>query len=304
MVRVVRLTNSGSAPVTISSATDIAPFRIIGGLPVSLTPGSSVDLQVQFDDPGVDDEFDVALPLIHAPTCTPQFLRVHGIRGSAVVELLIDTLSAEPGQEIEIPIFLRNGRNIGLFGATGIRATIRYRSSLLVPLGSETGTIIGNEREIDLTIPLLADAEGVALRVPMMVTLGDEEYTDLRFENVSAIGGDLTINTQDGRFTLLGICRDGGTRLFDGGAQVQLKQNRPNPFNPVTMMEFTLIERGMTSLRVFDALGREVATLANEWLEPGTHLRVFDGAGLPSGLYIAVLQTPTIVRQRRMLLMK
>lgn len=304
VVRVVRLTNSGSAPVTISSATDIAPFRIIGGLPVSLTPGSSVDLQVQFDDPGVDDEFDVALPLIHAPTCTPQFLRVHGIRGSAVVELLIDTLSAEPGQEIEIPIFLRNGRNIGLFGATGIRATIRYRSSLLVPLGSETGTIIGNEREIDLTIPLQTDAEGVALRVPMMVTLGDEEYTDLRFENVSAIGGDLTINTQDGRFTLLGICRDGGTRLFDGGAQVQLKQNRPNPFNPVTTMEFTLIERGMTSLRVFDALGREIATLANEWLEPGTHLRVFDGAGLPSGLYIAVLQTPTIVRQRRMLLMK
>ncbi|MDX9758064.1 MAG: choice-of-anchor D domain-containing protein [Bacteroidota bacterium] len=304
VVRMVRVTNSGSTAVTISSATDIPPFRVIGGLPVNLTPGSSVDLRVQFDDPGIDEEFDVSMPLDHGPSCSPQFLRVHGIRGSAVVELVVDTLSAEPGEQIEIPLRLRNGRNIALFGATGIRATLRYRSSLLVPLGGEQGSITGNERSIDLTIPLLTDAEDVALRVPMMVTLGDAEYTDLRIENVAAIGGDLTINTQDGRFTLLGICRDGGTRLFDGSVAVQLKPNRPNPFNPATTLEFVLIEAGQTSLRIVDALGREVVTLADGWLEPGTHVRNFNGSGLPSGVYLAVLQTPTIVRHQRMLLMK
>jgi hypothetical protein len=55
---------------------------------------------------------------------------------------------------------------------------------------------------------------------------------------------------------------------------------------------------------VYDALGRIVATLADGWFEPGTHIRSFPGRGLPSGVYIAVLQTPTVVKQRRMLLMK
>lgn len=304
VMRMVRVTNTGSAPVTITSATDIPPFRIVGGIPVNLPPGAGADLRVQFDDPGVDAEYDVEIPLQHLPFCSELLLNVHGIRGTATVDLFVDTLSAEPGQLIEIPIYLKNANNITLFGATGIRATLRYRSSLLVPTQSPLGTLSGDDRLIDLTIPLQTDADGVALRLPMMVTLGDAIETELLLENVVSVGGDLTVNVVDGRFTLLGICREGGTRLFDGGPSVQLKQNRPNPFNPTTDIEFVLIERGHTTLRVYDALGRSVATLADEWFEPGTHVRSFVGNGLPSGLYIAVLQTPTIVRQRRMLLMK
>ncbi|MBE0643951.1 MAG: choice-of-anchor D domain-containing protein, partial [Bacteroidetes bacterium] len=298
------VTNTGSVPVTIASATAIPPFRVVSGIPVNLPPGASVDLMVQFDDPGVDGEHAESLQLQLLPSCYETALAVHGIRGTASVDLVVDTLSAEPGQIIDVPIYLRNARNMPLFGATAISARLRYRNSLLVPVGADQGTIVGEERVLDLTIPLLVDANDVALRIPMMVTLGDAEATDLLLTDVVAIGGDLSTNVIQGRFTLLGICRDGGTRLFDGGSAVQLKQNRPNPFNPGTELEFVLIERGHTVLQVYDAMGRRVRTLVDEFLEPGSYVRSFDGRDLPSGVYITVLRTPTVLKQRRMLLMK
>lgn len=303
MVRTT-VTNSGNVPITITSATNVAPFRIASGLPVNLVPASSVDLMVMFEDPGVDGEHNQTLLLQHIPSCDEIGIPVHGIRGTAIVDLVVDTLSAEPGQVVDIPVYLRNAQSISLFGATGIRAKLRYRSSLLVPTGAGIGTIIGDERVLDLNIPLVTDANDVALRIPMMVTLGDAEQTVLQLTDVESVGGELTVNVVDGRFTLLGICRDGGTRLFDGGTQVQLKQNRPNPFNPSTHIEFVLIERGRTVLQIFDAMGRLSATLLDELLEPGVHFREFDARGLPSGVYIAVLRTPTVIKHRRMLLTK
>lgn len=304
VIRIVRVVNSGSVAVTIASATDVPPFRIVGGLPVNLPPGAGADLQVQFDDPAADGTYTEAMPLEVIPACSASLLDVTGMRGTASVELLVDTLSAEPGDLVELAVYLRNANNLTLFGASAIRASLRYRSSLLVPTADPVGTIVGDERVMELTIPLVTDANDVALRLPFMVTLGDAEETALVLSDITPVGGDLTVRSTDGHFTLLGICREGGTRLFDGAVQVQLKQNRPNPFNPVTEIEFVLIERGETRLRVFDALGRIVATLADGYFEPGTHVRSFNADGLPSGIYFAVLETPTIIRQRRMLLLK
>ena len=65
-----------------------------------------------------------------------------------------------------------------------------------------------------------------------------------------------------------------------------------------------VIESAHTQLLVFDMLGRRVATLLDETLQPGSHTRTFDGSALPSGIYIAVLNTPTITKTMRMLLAK
>ena len=65
-----------------------------------------------------------------------------------------------------------------------------------------------------------------------------------------------------------------------------LKQNYPNPFNPVTKIGFSIPESGMhVRLIVFDMLGRKVATLVNENLQPGTYSADFDGSNLSSGTY-------------------
>jgi len=94
-----------------------------------------------------------------------------------------------------------------------------------------------------------------------------------------------------------------------------LEQNYPNPFNPVTTIKFNLPrslsrfnrERGvggMTTLKVFDITGKEIATLVNKTLQPGTYEVTFDGSNLPSGIYFYQLRSGEYIETRKMLLIK
>jgi len=78
----------------------------------------------------------------------------------------------------------------------------------------------------------------------------------------------------------------------------------PNPFNAATTLQYTLAQRSHVSLKIFDLLGREVATLMNEVHEAGTHEVEFDGAALASSIYFARLETPQASRVTRLLLLK
>lgn len=71
----------------------------------------------------------------------------------------------------------------------------------------------------------------------------------------------------------------------------ELFQNYPNPFNPETVISYQLPVSGHVSLRVFDILGREVATLVNEFQQAGKYVKAFHGISLPSGVYFYRFQT-------------
>jgi len=93
-----------------------------------------------------------------------------------------------------------------------------------------------------------------------------------------------------------------------------LYQNYPNPFNPVTKIKFdiitsllfpnALIGNQFVSLKVYDILGNEIATLVNEQLQPGTYEVTFDGSGLTSGIYFYRLKTGNFVDTKKLILLK
>jgi hypothetical protein len=83
-----------------------------------------------------------------------------------------------------------------------------------------------------------------------------------------------------------------------------LYQNYPNPFNPITTIRFSLPQRSYVTLKVFDVLGREVATLVNEELNAGEHSVVYETKGLSSGLYICRLQMGQYAQQIKMEVIK
>jgi hypothetical protein len=83
-----------------------------------------------------------------------------------------------------------------------------------------------------------------------------------------------------------------------------LSQNYPNPFNPSTNIQFSIVRRQLTIVKVFDVLGREVATLVNEVKQPGTYTVQFSGSGLASGVYFYRLQAGQYVECRKMIVMK
>jgi hypothetical protein len=84
-----------------------------------------------------------------------------------------------------------------------------------------------------------------------------------------------------------------------------LSQNYPNPFNPMTTIEFTLAEDSKVSLKVFDILGREVATLMIGELKAGVlHQQTFDVSKLSSGMYIYRLQTGNKSLAKKLMVLK
>jgi len=83
-----------------------------------------------------------------------------------------------------------------------------------------------------------------------------------------------------------------------------LLQNYPNPFNPTTTIEFALPHQTHGTLKIFNALGEEVAVLMDKTLEAGRHTSVFDAGGLASGVYLYRLQADGFVQSRRMTLVR
>jgi len=84
----------------------------------------------------------------------------------------------------------------------------------------------------------------------------------------------------------------------------RLFQNYPNPFNPKTNFRFWIVDFGFVSLKVFDVLGREVATLVNEKKAPGEYTVSWDASGQPGGVYLYRLNSDKFVDMRKMLLVK
>jgi hypothetical protein len=84
----------------------------------------------------------------------------------------------------------------------------------------------------------------------------------------------------------------------------QLLQNYPNPFNPVTTISYQLPTASRVTLKVYDVLGREVATLADGVEEPGYKSVRWDACNVGSGVYFYRLQAGEFVASRKLLLLK
>ncbi len=80
--------------------------------------------------------------------------------------------------------------------------------------------------------------------------------------------------------------------------------NYPNPFNPQTNITYSIKEAGFVQLKIYNMLGKEIAALINEVKSPGMYSVSFDGARLPSGIYVCVMKTNNVVKSQKLILMK
>jgi Secretion system C-terminal sorting domain len=105
---------------------------------------------------------------------------------------------------------------------------------------------------------------------------------------------------------------DGSFEYYDLASEVTveapntftLSQNYPNPFNPTTLIKFSIPVKGNVTLKVYDIIGNEVATLVNENKDAGVFEIRFNGEGLSSGLYLYQLKSSTFTKTMKMTLIK
>ena len=125
--------------------------------------------------------------------------------------------------------------------------------------------------------------------------------TDSYARGLAAVTGIMTVSVEPG---------DGGGGGFDICDYIpcydapHLEGNYPNPFNPSTVIRFSLPEAGEVTLKVYDMAGREVATLADRFFSAGSQSVVFDGSSLASGIYYYTIRSEGHIETRSMQLIK
>ena len=96
---------------------------------------------------------------------------------------------------------------------------------------------------------------------------------------------------------------ENGEGSFRPGA-FSMRQNYPNPFNPSTTMSFSIASKSFVSMKVFNVIGREVATIVSEELSPGNYTRQWYANGFASGFYFCLLQAVSISETKTLILLK
>lgn len=102
-------------------------------------------------------------------------------------------------------------------------------------------------------------------------------------------------------FTITSIEEQSSTSL---PADFKLEQNYPNPFNAKTNFEFWIADFGFVTLKIYNVLGNEIATIVNEEKPAGEHRVEFDAGQLASGIYLYRLSSGSYSQTRKMILLK
>lgn len=84
----------------------------------------------------------------------------------------------------------------------------------------------------------------------------------------------------------------------------QLNQNYPNPFNPSTKIQYSIPQESTVTLKIYDVLGNEVATVVNEEKSAGNYEIDFNASSLSSGVYLYKIQAGSFVETRKMILLR
>jgi Secretion system C-terminal sorting domain len=174
----------------------------------------------------------------------------------------------------------------------GIDATISHigsNASLSVPLGDSLGRgggIGGADNVPEGTLAARCDIAELILYnrvVSDSEVLVIEGYLSQKYNFITGVN-DLAQNIMPDKFIL--------------------SQNFPNPFNPSTTIKYSIPISGFVTLKVYDVLGKEVATLVNEEKPAGNHEVTFNAANLSSGVYLYTLQAGSYTQTKKLILMK
>ena len=137
---------------------------------------------------------------------------------------------------------------------------------------------------------------------------GDWIYTVNKMPSIDGNGSyEIITGTKNGKV----VCLSGGTtNIVNVEDQNQtpdkfyLYQNYPNPFNPATTIQYQIPSASLVQLKVYNILGREIATLVNENKQTGSYNVNFDASSLASGIYFYTLKAGDFVSTKKMILLK
>lgn len=222
-----------------------------------------------------------------------------------------------------VEVFTRSGTSLG--GPVGVgpgSSSAGWTSLGSVPV---TQGLTGSGISLIFSLPPIlvsaGDTVGVALKFngvgPRYVGTGSPPYSIYSDSNITLITGDgrsapfTTTGSWFASRALCGVIRY-VVNTVSGIGKIsseipngfRLEQNYPNPFNPTTTIEFAVPEKSKIILKIYNAQGQEITTLANDEYLPGTYSVRWNASELSSGVYFYSIKAGKFSQTKKMLLVK
>ncbi|HRP02356.1 MAG TPA: choice-of-anchor D domain-containing protein [Candidatus Kapabacteria bacterium] len=293
--------NTGVRQAEIIAISGInQPFELINAtFPIIIDVGGVAELAIRYTANDTESDTNV-VEIIYEPCNRVAVATILGLPFSALATLKTIELEGKPGDSIKVPIILQNEENLILAGITTIDVELTFNPTLLYPQNYPVTAIDDHTAKITIKdIPANKNVGEILGEVEFTVGLGNADSCDLILQNATTNGGQAEITLLNGKFTLLGVCREGGARLVNPNAKAGIMKIAPNPADNNLEIEISLIENGASELVLYNAMGEVVKTIIHsENLERGRHTIQLNTTELGTGQYFLQLRTPTYLENK------
>jgi hypothetical protein len=306
----VLLKNIGVNPVSITNtlkmSPDIEQFEIIsGGGAFTLNPNEVRRLTLQFK-PKYGGRTSGRIGFEYNGVGSPAVVNLFGTGIGGAVSINSD--SAYAGEVRVIKLILEKVKPEGIKAiASRYSATIKFQKTILTPLDQRKISEFRNDSTLVKVEGELPNSNTL-ISIPMMAGLGTVEETTLEisdFKLIDNMGEELEYNVEYryGTFKLLGICREGGTRLINPTGKAEILSIMPNPASEDIEIKVNLIEDGATLVSVYNSNGMKIKeySIIGETGQKTINLNARD---FSNGLYFIQLQTPTVLENKKLMIIK
>ncbi len=193
----------------------------------------------------------------------------------------------------EIPLFIDESTELKNIMIKAVSVELAINKTLLLPIDTTNCYEDGNLLIIKIdSLMLPVDGNREITRIRCITAQGNAEQTDLVLRNVKPLGGLANITTVNGMFKLLGVCKEGGTRLLNPTSQTAILSITPNPAAETIRIQYKNADEGSAEFRLIDVLGQVVSTTLLSKTQQG-NVQI-DIRTIPSGLYFGVFTTGSI----------
>lgn len=193
-----------------------------------------------------------------------------------------------------------------------LNLTANYKKQLLLVVNSDYGNVVGNGQYYDSAVAftfgvyprIVGIGGGIGFQFHGWDGSGNGSYTSPDTTGLDSMVTISIINAvvETARWSQIAVgIHNISSQIPD---KFQLHQNYPNPFNPSTTINFDLVKNSQARLVIYDALGRQIETLVNEYLKPGYYSYTFDAKNLSSGVYFYKISAGDFTDIKKMLITK
>ena len=304
--------NTGLVPITITNLQlqGLPPSFVIDPslqLPITIEPGAALNIPVTFTASG-NGVFDGVLIVTNTSTNAPSLaLRVQGASVAQDVDVAVDLTALGPLGKVELgkEFLAKVNMTEAIDPAIPIRnyrVTLTYDPEQTEPV--EAGIAVGSANPtaawsvvsnapgalvLDVNSPAPLGPTGTLIEVPFAVYFHASETRRIDASVTTNDAACLTYTTTPDSIGVVPICGLSVRLITMNATTYALNQNVPNPFNPVTKINYSLGLDGRTQIHLRDAAGKLIQTLLDEHQQPGTYELTLDVTDLPSGMYYYTL---------------